>query len=169
MAGRPKVRADLAKLTTLTVGDADMIFERIGSGEMLYRIAATLGVGRTALAEWLDASPERQTRLKRARERSASALAEQTIEIADNGATVTAPGDPQESDPARDKLRIQTRQWLASRWDRETYGEQKGPQVTINLATLHLDALRQQKAPAARVIEAPAESAATPEMLESGE
>ena len=68
--------------------------------------------------------------------RKATELADQTIEIADNGADTSAP------DPARDKLRIQARQWLASRWDRTTYGERSVAGVEVNVANLYLNAMR---------------------------
>lgn len=135
MAGRPKVRVDLAKLTTLTIEDANSIFERIATEEHLYRIAESFGVGLTALTEWINATPERIERFKRARVSKATYLAESAMEIADQSAADAA---------AKDKLRVGTRRWLASVYDRETYGEQKGAQVTINLATLHLDALRRK-------------------------
>lgn len=146
MAGRPKRNADLAILNNILPKQGNAIFEAVADGTPLRRIAENNAIGLWALATWLE-DPARIESYKRARARAASRLAEQTIEIADGPekAAVTGATDaPAESDVGRDKLRIQSRQWLASRWDRETYGEQKGPQVTINLATLHLDALRRK-------------------------
>jgi hypothetical protein len=160
MAGRPKRNADLDKLNNIYPKQANSIFASIEAGNSLGRIAEANCISRAALTIWLE-DPARIDSFKRARTRAASTLAEQTIDIADNGiqigqngAPVSATGEPVESSEGRDKLRIQSRQWLAARWDRETYGEQKGPQVTINLATLHLDALRHR--PAAGVSSSPA-------------
>lgn len=144
MAGRPKRTADLAVISNFLPAQAQQIYESIGAGQSLGRIAEAHGVGRWALTTWLE-EPDRVELYKRARTRAASALAEATIEIADGGERVTAGADgdsPAESDVGRDKLRIQARQWLSSRWDRETYGDRANTAVTINMATLHIDALR---------------------------
>ena len=135
MAGRPKVKQDLATLAELTIEDVDAIFELLATEQPMYKTAESFGVCLTALQDWIDANPERSERLKRARTRKAQMHAETALEIADTSAA--EPG-------AKDKLRVGTRLRLASCYDRETYGEQKGSQVTINLATLHLDALRQR-------------------------
>lgn len=137
MAGRPKVKADLAILKNLTVGDTDHIFDRLADGEMLYQIAEGFRVGRAALYRWILASPSREARYKQCREFSASTFAEQAVVIADDQTR-----DTQEQAVQRDKLRIDTRRWIASRWDRITYGEQRGAEVNISLGTLHIDALR---------------------------
>jgi hypothetical protein len=77
-----------------------------------------------------------------------------SIQIADNGADTSAP------DPARDKLRIQARQWAASRMDRASWGQQSGPSVDINVSNLYLGAMRTvQPSDNAVVIEAVADPA----------
>lgn len=134
MAGRPKRTADLTILSNIVPSAAAEIYTNLEAGKSLWKCAELFGVSKTALTDWLE-HPDRIELYKRARTRAASTYAQETIEIADTSAADAA---------AKDKLRVQTRQWLASRWDRETYGEQKGPQVTINLATLHLDALRRK-------------------------
>jgi hypothetical protein len=42
----------------------------------------------------------------------------------------------------RDVQRIRTRQWLAERWDRKTYGTEKASQVNISIQGLRMEALR---------------------------
>ena len=84
----------------------------------------------------------------RAREAHAAVLAEETLKIADN--------DP---DPIRARVRIQARQWLAAKYDRETYGDKVdvGHVHTIDLKA----ALEQAKArleSSAQMIECKAES-----------
>lgn len=44
------------------------------------------------------------------------------------------------------RVNFNTRRWLASKWHGETYGEQPQAQVTVNVNTLHLDALRMGQA-----------------------
>lgn len=158
MAGRPKRTADLAVLGNFRPAQAQQIYESIGAGDSLGSIAEAHGVGRWALTTWLE-DPARVDLYKRARVRAASALAEKTIEIADNAAAGTDGDAPAESDVARDKLRIQARQWLSSRWDRETYGDRANTSVVVNMATLHIDALRRAGpvAPEVKVIEGKAE------------
>lgn len=78
-----------------------------------------------------------------ARKEGAHALMSQTIDIADETAEFAL------VDPLRSaEQRIKVRQHLAARLNRDDYGEQqRGAQVTVNIAGLHLDALR--RAPAA--------------------
>ena len=38
--------------------------------------------------------------------------------------------------------RIRTRQWLAERWDRKTYGTDKAQSVNVNIQGLRMEALR---------------------------
>lgn len=137
MAGRPNLRADLLKLSTLTTGDTDYIMEQVADAVTLYNIAKQFDVTRSALTDWIEASPDRSERLKRARAQRATTHAERALQIAEGGLDPSLPI----TDAAR-KNAITTHLWAASRLDRKQYGEQKGPDITINLATLHLDALR---------------------------
>jgi hypothetical protein len=117
-----------------------------------------LGYTYAALSDWLH-HPDRIGIFKNARARSAAHLAEETLGIADNGADTSAP------DAARDKLRIQARQWLASKWDRHTYGEVKAESNTLNMQAIFLQSLRNVQPDNAVVIEAvadPADPAAPP-------
>lgn len=72
----------------------------------------------------------------RARARGSHALVEQTHEIADEDVKSS-------EDASRARNRIGTRQWAASAYERNTFG-QRGNQVAvqINLGQMHLDALR---------------------------
>jgi hypothetical protein len=64
---------------------------------------------------------------------AASHLACETLTIAD-GMDV--------DNGQRDVQRIRTRQWLAERWDRKTYGTEKASQVNISIQGLRMEALR---------------------------
>jgi hypothetical protein len=129
MAGQKKKHADLALLDTLPVDQLATLFE---AGMSETRICVQLGVSKKALTEWLD-RPEQEGFLSRVRARAADALVSQTIEIADET-------DISEVNKAR--LRVQTRQWVAERWNPAAYAQNKMPSVTVNLANLRLDALR---------------------------
>ena len=135
MAGNPQRNADIERLRFCTPQQATEIWDAINSGLSIRNAAMELGYTYAALSDWLN-DPSRVELLKRARARAAGNLVEDTLGIADNGADTSAP------DPARDKLRIQARQWLASRWDRTTYGERSGPSVEVNVATMYLGAMR---------------------------
>ncbi len=121
------------------------VFARIASGQTVARIASDLQVTVLALDEWLS-DPARAETVRRARKAGAAALAEQTLAIAEGELPTIHPitGEPV-LDPSRDKLRIQARQWLAERRDRATWGAAKEG-LTINVAALHLDALRARPA-----------------------
>jgi hypothetical protein len=129
MAGRPKQKADLALLDTVPKEQVAALFE---SGKSVSRICMQLGVSRRAMDAWLDA-PEQEGFLTRTRARAADSLVTETIEIADETDSI-------EVNKAR--LRVQTRQWVAERWNPAAYAQNKMPSVTVNLANLRLDALR---------------------------
>ena len=129
MAGRPKQKADLALLDTVPKEQIAALFE---AGKSVSRICMQLGVSRRAMDAWLDA-PEQEGFLTRTRARAADSLVTETIEIADETDSI-------EVNKAR--LRVQTRQWVAERWNPAAYAQNKMPSVTVNLANLRLDALR---------------------------
>ena len=111
------------------------LLERIANGDSMRDIATEEGYTPAALMAFLSA-PERRQSLLDARASAAAAMVSDSIQIADNGADTSAP------DPARDKLRIQARQWAASRMDRAAWGQQSGPSLEVNVAHLYLGAMR---------------------------
>ena len=131
----------MIELDQLTTGDTEALISKIAH-DTIKDVAASAGVGITALLRWIDADTDRTAAYIRARAAKASILADETILIADNGAAESA------ADPARDKLRIQARQWLAARWDRQQYGDRQDSTVSINVQSLHLDAFRRRSPPA---------------------
>lgn len=110
---------------------------------------------RSTVTRWLNASQERKQTLADSRAHAADGMAEDALEIADSSEDMTKEGI------ASAKLRIETRQWLAAVWNRDKYGKDRET-VTINIGTLHLDALRQAQA-------TPAVLAGTSERLDSPE
>ncbi len=136
MAGRPKRSADLVLLDSDESLGARVI-EMLGEGKQLARICYETKIGKAALLEWLDSDPERAALASRARARAATALVEEAREIADE-VDADHPGELNKA-----KLRIGVRQWTAERWNRQAYGAPSAQaNVTINLGSMHLDALR---------------------------
>jgi hypothetical protein len=129
MAGQKKKVEDLALLDTLPREQIQTLFE---AGLSETRICYKLGIGKKALTIWLD-RPENEGFLSRVRAKAADNLVTEIIEIADET-------DISEVNKAR--LRVQTRQWVAERWNPAAYAQNKMPSVTVNLANLRLDALR---------------------------
>jgi hypothetical protein len=132
MAGRPKRKTDLVTLDQVGEGRVEELLE---SAMPIAEVCRQLGVGKRVLYEWLEAAPGRAGLLSRARARAAHVLAEEALTIADE-----TTGDVQ-----RDRLRVDTRKWLAGKWNQAQFGDSKGAQVTINLGDLHLQAVKTVK------------------------
>ena len=82
--------------------------------------------------------------VSRARANGASILVEESKQIADGELPVVVDGQ-EIRDVGRDKLRIQTRHWIAERVDRQQWGQAQ-QQINISLHGLHIDALRATRA-----------------------
>lgn len=150
MAGKPKQAADLAVLDMTEAGDEAL--RMLAEGELMGRICEKLGVSKLALLTWLGAA-ERAAEVNRARASGAAALVEEAQRIADGELPVIDPETLEAvRDTNRDKLRVNVRQWVAERVDRQAWGQQQ-QQLTINLNGLHLDALRARSLPQADVVD----------------
>jgi hypothetical protein len=130
MPGRPKYRSDLEALQAIP---EDMIWSLLEQGRTITQVCYEIGVGKKALQDWLNEVDPDDSKITRARAKAATNYAMQALEIADSS-------EPEQAAKAR--LQIQTRQWIAERWDRKTYGTQSGPQITLNVTDLRLNALR---------------------------
>ena len=119
----------LARIDTL---GAYALLARIAGGEPLKAVAESIGVSRQVLSGVLNSEPNRDG-LRAAREQAAQVFAEEALAISD----AATPQDVQVA-----KLRVDTRRWIASKWDRGLYGDDRNPLVNITLAQLHLDSLR---------------------------
>lgn len=97
--------------------------------------ATKLDIFREALRRYLyELDPGKaQERLDRARAQCAYGLIESANTIAD--------GAKEESIGVA-RLQVQTRQWTAERYNRDAFGTPKGPNISISIHGLHLDALR---------------------------
>jgi hypothetical protein len=130
MAGKAKTREMEQKIEA--AGGAAWLLTRVTEGKTLISLADELGVSRQIISGLLN-SEEHLEALRNARKMAASVLAEESIDIADSATPESVQVD---------KLRVETRRWTASKWDREVFGEIRGPVVQISLAQLHIDALR---------------------------
>jgi len=122
----------------------DYVCELVTEGETLRSIAADLSrsanrdISPGTLGAWLNADPARRAKLVAARKDSAPALVEKAIEILDNV-------DNDRDAIAAAKAQSEVRTWLASKYDRQTFGNDTAQvNVQLNLGQLHLDALRQR-------------------------
>ncbi len=129
MPGTPKKWSDVQVLNKLP---EDMVLSMFEVGKSVADICIELGVSKRALDIWIEEN-DLEPKITRARMRAADLMACETIKIADS---------IDESNPSRPLHRIRTRQWIAERWDRKTYGTQSGPQITLNIQDLRLNALR---------------------------
>ena len=129
MPGTPKKWSDVQVLNKLP---EDMVLSMFEVGKSVADICIELGVSKRALDIWIEEN-DLEPKITRARMCAADLMACETIKIADA---------IDESNPARPLHRIRTRQWIAERWDRKTYGTQTGPQITLNIQDLRLNALR---------------------------
>ncbi len=150
MPGRPK-RAAMIKAIEAQGGE-DAVLDRIAAGETISSIAVGFGVSRQALSARLNETPDGRAAVMRAREMAAHVLAEEALRIAD---------EADNSNDRAKRLQIDTRRWIASRWNRDAYGDSPAVQVGgLSIQQLHLDSLRRVRPedclpPQTHLIEAP--------------
>lgn len=151
MAGRARhnaLKAELERRTRDLFDDdpnashLDFVCEWIECGQTGRELAASIQIGHEVtyarlLAYLRECFGEQLTeeRLDASRLRASHQMAEMALELVDATAYTAV-------DVARAASRARTRQWLAERWNPQQYGQQKGVNVTLNVATIHLDALR---------------------------
>lgn len=114
------------------------ILHRIASGETVSSLANSYGVSRPFFSWMLKIHVPREE-VVAARRASAEAYAEECLQISDT-----------ELDDRRARVRIDTRKWFASKLDPQTYGDKATTQIQVNVADLHLQAVR-SRTPAANV------------------
>jgi hypothetical protein len=117
------------------VGGWPNILERIEGGETIAQIGHSFAVSRGFFARLLYEERERRERVLQARKTAADALVDGAQEILDSASAT-------QYELQRAKLRAEFRVWLASKLNRELYGDGKPTQKWVTLGELHLDALR---------------------------
>ena len=124
-------------------GGLDGLLEQFRDGLRTKAVADNYGVSRAWLTGWLR-HPERKAAYLEARRIGATAVLEDADEICDNV-------KPERDEIMKARLRFESKRVLAAAFDPETFGE-KGADlsVTMNIAQLHVDALRHRMVEATR-------------------
>lgn len=117
---------------TLSPSEVDEVIARISDGIPLRQIARHMGFGKSAWYERLKVDVVLAGRFARAREVGFDAIADEALEIADDG---TNDWETRERDDgstyealnhehvSRSKLRVETRLKLLAKWDPKRYGD----------------------------------------------
>jgi transposase len=139
MTSRPHLQALEAEIARR--GGDDYMFDRVRDGDTVEEIMSEFKLSRAMFYRWVHAGgDEREAEFDRAREDKAHTLAEQVLEIVDDDELKTAPTSAEIN---RASLRAKTRQWLAAKLNRKSYGDDALVNVhnQLTLGDQHLDAL----------------------------
>ena len=98
----------------------DDVFDRVACGERLKDIAAEYCVLAGQMSVWIETRPELAKRYGEALRARGNIAVEDVIPIADGKMPAAAGVEPSES---RDRLRVEARERMAERWNRERYGK----------------------------------------------
>lgn len=131
MAGHIKRRTIASNLDK--IGEHTLL-EKIASGMTMAGLAKELRISNLSLYHWIKKDPDRQERFAQARAIAADQWAEECLDIADQADSVSANAD---------RLKIETRKWLAGVTSPDKYKSVPAAAVQVNVNQLHLDALRQ--------------------------
>lgn len=150
-------RVMIAELTRLAkeagpdILPEDVLLSRVAGGELLREIAESIGrtigqyISPATLSAWINRTPELKRRLAEARKDAASLLAEEAVGILDSA-------DEDRDALAKAKSQADIRTWLASKWDRQTFGNDAAQvNVSVSMGDYHLDALRHRTLPTVQV------------------
>lgn len=124
------------QLSTYTPQMARKICEEIASGDSLRTICAKEGMPAcSTVFLWLTKHPEFSEQYVRAREAQADAMAEDILEIADDGRNdwvkTQEGGEAYNGDHVqRSKLRVDARKWLMSKMAPKKYGDKITQELT---------------------------------------
>lgn len=151
----PVARFEAVKLDPLT---PSVVFQRVCEGETLREVAKAWGLPRGAFTEWY--TTEFAQMYDAALKVRADELAHEALAISDEQAlAVSKQGVEFDPDVPRDKLRVDTRMKLISKWDRKRYGEEQDAvrtaPVIIQIANLRGATLEVKGAEALRLEEQP--------------
>jgi hypothetical protein len=145
MAGNPVETQVYAAIEAM--GGWSVVWDRVAAGESQTSIAASLDISQGFLSRLVHKDPERIRAFREAKRRWAITLVEHTGELVKN---------VKENRDAIAKVREQAShaRWEAGKWDRETFGEDKGAVNVnvLNVSQMHLDALRWRITEAARPV-----------------
>lgn len=118
--------------STFNQEDADTICAALAEGHSLLSICEAMGIPYSTARQWEEDNPEHAANSARARAMGCHVLAEQCIEIADDGRNDWMEADDGNGGTAyklngehvqRSRLRIDTRMRLIGKWLPKVYGE----------------------------------------------
>jgi hypothetical protein len=123
---------------------ADAICERLAEGESLRSICADEGMpSKAAVFRWLGKHKAFSDQYARAREEQAEAFADEMVAISDEQETTVKDADGgttmvvfDSTAVARNRLRVDTRKWVASKLKPKKYGDRMDSTVT-NVTLTH--------------------------------
>lgn len=138
MAGTPIRTARRKKMEQ----SEEEILILMASPMTLNQIAAKYEVGYGTLRKWMEAEPSRKEACEQARRMAADAIAERAIENAHETRDRAVLGLCDQTEVAATKVAIDVDKWAAGVWNRNKYSEKRDATVTLNIGSLHLDALR---------------------------
>jgi transposase-like protein len=136
MAAQKFERELMKKLEAL--GSESFVEDYIGDGGTVKSLSDELGCSRSFLSRILNKRPEYRQALENGRRAQADNYAEQSIEIVDS---LAQQGDYKSEHVALARERIAVRKWVATLNHPDRFAP-KDKGVTINVANLHLDALK---------------------------
>jgi hypothetical protein len=126
----------MGRISTFNLKQAAAICERLSVGETLRSICRdeAMPAWRTVY-DWISADKEFAARIAHARDLGFDAIAESTIEIADDGLNDTYRDEQgnvrtDQDVIARSKLRIETRLKLLAKWSPKRYGDKQAVELT---------------------------------------
>ncbi len=107
---------------------ADKVLEKLSEGLSLRKSCEAVGsVTPRTILDWTEAEPDFGTQYTRTRARAYEMLADEIVQIADDGANdtyETENGNAVNQDViARSRLRVDTRKWMLSKMLPKVYGE----------------------------------------------
>lgn len=117
-----------------TQAHADRIVEGVSEGIPLRALCRELGISKSEVYRWRNEDAEFEGRIARARIEGFDAIAEEALEIADDGSNdwMERRRDDGSVDEVlnhehvqRSKLRIETRLKLLAKWDPKRYGDRQ--------------------------------------------
>ena len=124
----------------------DFICYRVSGGDSLRQITREMATAfdRRVPMDWLASYLRREhhdyeSRMREARRLGAVALADESLELIDSA-------EPTPDALRKAQLQADVRRWQAERYARDDFGPSTRASVTLNVGTLHLDALRRRDA-----------------------
>ena len=132
----PATKRPVGRPTLYTSDLVDRICERLSVGEPLAQICRDKGMpGLSTVYDWQSADKDISGRFARAREAGFDQIAQDALDIADDGSRDYKPSEdgrelPDHDHIQRSKLRVETRLKLLAKWDPKRYGERIAQELT---------------------------------------